>query len=141
MLKKPLFKEMLALFFIVGALHLIASIYHLYWSIYEFDSVVHFFGGAALSTFFLWFYFFSDFFNPQKRSLTQFLIVSTMGAMFIGISWEIFEIIFKQTMVQKLDYSYDTTMDLMMDFLGAVVACFYAYIEEYNREMIIKNQQ
>jgi hypothetical protein len=141
MLKKPPFREMLVLFLVVGLLHLVATIYHLYWSIYEFDSVVHFFGGAALSTFFLWFYFFSDFFNPVKRSLVQFLIVSIVGAMFIGVSWEIFELIFRQTMVQKLDYAYDTMMDLLMDFLGAMVACFYAYIQEYNRKMIIKNQQ
>ena len=141
MLKKPLLVEIFILFFIVGSLHLIATIYHLYWSIYEFDSVVHFFGGMALSTFFIWFYFFSRFFSPQKRSLTQFLVISIIGAMFVAISWESFELIFKQTSVQKIDYAYDTTMDLTMDFLGAVVACFYAYIKEYNRGMIIKNQQ
>ena len=37
----------------------------------EFDSVVHFFGGTTLGAFFLWFYFFSGFFVPQKRDLTK----------------------------------------------------------------------
>lgn len=132
---------MLGLFLLVGLLHLIASIYHLYWSIYEFDSLVHFFGGMALSTFFLWFYFFSHFFNPQKRTLIKFLIVSILGAMLVSVAWEIFELIFKQTMVQKIDYAYDTRMDLTMDFLGAMVGCFYAYIKEYNEKMINKNQK
>lgn len=132
---------MLVLFLTVGVLHLAASIYHLYWSVYEFDSLVHFFGGAAISVFFAWFYFFSGFFTPTERSLTRFLMVSILGGMFVAISWESFELIFKQTTTQKMDYAYDTTMDLIMDFLGALAGCFYAYIGEYNRKMIIKNQQ
>jgi hypothetical protein len=130
MLKKPLFVEMLALLAIVGALNYVATIYHLYWSIYEFDSVVHFFAGAALSLFFLWLYFFSGFFNPQKRTLAKFLIISVLGTMFLGVLWEIYELIFKQTMVSKIDYPYDTMMDLTMGFFGAIVACFYAFIRE-----------
>jgi hypothetical protein len=121
---------MLVLFFIVGLLHAVALTYHLYWSIYEFDSVVHFFGGTALAAFFLWLYFFSDFFNPQKRNLTKFLIISILGTMFIGLSWEIYEFIFRQTMVQKADYHYDVMMDLIMDFFGALAMCFYSYIKE-----------
>ena len=139
MLKKPLFLEILILFLIVLMLHLVATVYHLYWSIYEFDSVVHFFAGGALSAFFLWLYFFSGYFNPSKRSLVKFLFVSFLGTMFVAVSWESYELIFKQTMVQKVDYPYDTTMDIIMDFLGAMAMCFYAYIKEYNREMIIKN--
>lgn len=61
--------------------------------------------------------------------------------MFVSLSWETYELIFGQTMVAKLDYPYDTMIDLITGLLGAVVACFYAYIKEYNKEMIIKNQQ
>lgn len=139
MLKKPLFLEMFVLFLVVLALHIVATIYHLYWSIYEFDSLVHFLAGIALALFFSWLYFFSGYFNPQKRSLIKFLLIAILGAMFIGVSWETYELIFKQTMVQKIDYPYDLMMDLMMDLLGAVAGCFYAYIKEYNRQMVIKN--
>ena len=131
MLKKPLFLETLILFAVVAGLHLIATVYHLYWSIYEFDSVVHFFAGAALSLFFLWFYFFSGFFSPPAKNLAKFLLISVVGAMFVGVSWEIYELIFKQTMVSKIDYSYDTMMDLIMDLLGAVTACFYGYLKQH----------
>ncbi len=130
MFKKPLFWEMFILLVIAGTLHLVATIFHFYWSTYELDSVVHFFGGAALSAFFLWLYFFSDLFNPQKRNLAKFLIVSTLGAMFVAVSWEIFELLLGEAMIQKIDYSYDTMMDLIMDFLGAVALCFYTYIKE-----------
>lgn len=121
---------MVVLAAVAMALHIVATIYHLYWSIYEFDSVVHFFAGAALSAFFLWLYFFSGYFNPLQRSLKKFLLVSILGAMFIGLSWEIYELIFKQTMVQKADYPYDTMMDLIMNLLGAIVICFYGHLRE-----------
>jgi len=139
MLKKPLFLEMLIVFLVFLALHIAATIYHLYWSIYEFDSVVHFFAGAALALFFSWLYFFSGAFNPSKRSLSRFLLIAILGAMLVGILWETYELIFKQTMVSKIDYPHDLTMDLLMDFLGAVAGCFYAYIREYNGQMVIKN--
>lgn len=130
MFKQSLLKEMFLIFIVVGALHFLANVYHLYWSIYEFDSIVHFFGGAAISLLFLWFYFFSGFFSPQKRNLNQFVLVSFFGTMFIAISWEVYELIFSQTMVLKIDYPYDTMMDLIMGFLGAIAACFYGFLKE-----------
>ncbi|MEK7635166.1 MAG: hypothetical protein AAB446_01910 [Patescibacteria group bacterium] len=139
MFKKPLFLEALIFFAIVAGLHLVATVNHFYWSIYEFDSMVHFLAGTALALFFSWFYFFSGFFDPQKRNLRKFLLISILGAMLVGVFWETYEIIFKQTMVSKIDYPYDLTMDLIMDFLGALAGCFYAYIKEYNRQVVIKN--
>jgi hypothetical protein len=73
-MKKPLFWEMFFLLALVGVLNYIATLYDLYWSLSEFDSVVHFFGGATLGAFFLWFYFFSGFFAPPKRKLINFLL-------------------------------------------------------------------
>lgn len=116
----------------VGVLNYVASIYHLYWSIYEFDSLVHFLGGAAGSVFFLWLYFFSGFFNPQQRNLTKFLIVSIIGTIFVSISWEIFELFLGEAVMNKAEYPYDTMMDLIMDFLGALSSCFYGYLKQYD---------
>lgn len=145
MLKKPLFLEAVILFLLAGALHLVATIYHLYWSIYEFDSIVHFFAGAALAIFFLWFYFFSEYFDPKKRSLKKFLIITFFGSMFVALSWEIYEIVFKQTFVQKNDYAYDTTMDIIMDILGILAGCFYGFMKELEikktEEININNEQ
>ncbi len=130
MLKKPLFWETFILLAIVGVLNYIAVAYHLYWSVYEFDSIVHFLGGATSAAFFLWLYFFSGFFNPQKRSLKHFLAIAAIGVVFIGVSWEIFELFIGEAVLQKVEYPYDTMMDLIMDFLGAVTISFYAFIRE-----------
>lgn len=128
---------MLVFLFVALVLHIIATIYHLYWSIYEFDSVVHFFAGIGVSLFFIWFYFFSGYFNPENRSLGKFLLIAILGVMMVSVLWETYEIIFKQTMVQKTDYPYDTMMDLIMDFLGAIVGGFYAHLKEPKKESFI----
>lgn len=125
---------------IVGILNFIATVNHLYWSVYEFDSIVHFFGGATLSAFFLWLYFFSGLFNPAKRKLSNFLIVSIVGSLFVAVSWEIYEVFLGEVLVHKSEYPYDTMMDIIMDLFGTISVCFYGYIKEYNREAIVKNQ-
>lgn len=130
MLKKPLFLEAFILLATVGILNHVAVTHNLYWSWAEFDSVVHFFGGAALSMFFLWLYFFSGWFNPQNRELKNFLLVSISGAIFIAVLWEIQELVLGESMVQKSEYAFDTTMDFIMDFLGILAACFYGYMKE-----------
>jgi hypothetical protein len=130
MFKKILLPETFIMLVIVVVLDYVARAYHLYWSIYEFDSLVHFLAGATLGLFFVWLYFFSGFLKPQKRNLSKFIIVSILGALVVGVSWETYEIIFKQTMVQKADYPYDLMMDLIMDFLGALSGCFYAFLRE-----------
>lgn len=131
-LKQSLFKEMFLLLALVGGLNYIANLYHLYWSTNEFDSVVHFFGGATLSAGFLWFYFFSGLFSPVKRDLKTFLLVSIFGAMFVALSWEIFELFLGEAIMNKAEYPFDTMLDLIMDFLGILAVCFYGYLKEHN---------
>jgi hypothetical protein len=136
-MKKPLFLEAVTFLILVVVLDVLARIYHLYWSVYEFDSIVHFFAGIALALFFSWVYFFSGFFNPQKRGLKNFVLISILGALFVGFSWEIYELIFKQTLVTKIDYPYDTVMDIIMDFLGSVMGSFYAFLKEESFKKIL----
>jgi hypothetical protein len=130
MLKKPLFLEMFVLLLVVGVLNYLASIYHLYWSTNEFDSGVHFLGGAALSAFFLWLYFFSGFFNPKNRSLPMFLMVAIVGSMFVAVAWEAYELILGEAVIQKAAYPYDTTLDFIMDTLGMIAVALYGHLRE-----------
>jgi hypothetical protein len=134
MLKTYLFWETFFLLAAVGVIHYIAQTYNLYWSVYEFDSFVHFLAGMTVSLFFSWLYFFSGFFNPPDRNLLNFLIVSVVGTIFIGISWETFELLIGEALMQKAAYPYDTMMDLIMDFLGATTACFYGFMREQELE-------
>jgi hypothetical protein len=60
-----------------------------------------------------------------------------LGVMFAGVLWESYELVFKQTMVQKADYSYDLFMDLLMDFLGAIAGSLYAYCKELKLQKLV----
>ena len=100
----------------------------------ELDSLVHFLAGLSWGLLFLWFYFFSGFFLPQKRSFFQFLILALVGILFIAVSWEIYELLLGEAVFNKLQYPFDTTLDFIMDFLGALVACLYGYLREMKSE-------
>lgn len=120
---------MFILLVIVWALNYVAGVYHLYWSVYEFDSLVHFLAGTSISLFFLWLYFYSGFFNPQEKKITKFFVISIFSTMFVAVSWEFFEFILGEALLQKATYPYDTMMDLIMGFLGAIAGCFYGFLK------------
>lgn len=134
MLKKPLFLETFILLAVVGMLNYAAVRFHLYWSVNEFDSLVHFLGGATISLFFSWLYFYSGFFNPASRQLKNFLVVSLLGAMLVSVLWEIFELFLGEASIDTAHYSFDTTLDFIMDFLGALGACLYGFLKETKSE-------
>lgn len=130
MIRKPLFRELFYLLFVVAVLNLLAIKFYLYWTLSEFDSLVHFLGGAWVAVLFLWLYFYSGFFEPKNRKLKDFLIVSILSVIFVGVLWEMFELLVGSTDVNDLEYSFDTSLDIVMDTLGAISACLYAYIKE-----------
>jgi len=78
----------------------------------------------------LWLYFYSGFFRPEKRDLKQFLKVAFWSILFVGVLWELYELIIGEARYTAKDYVYDTTLDLIVDLLGAMVGCFYAYLKE-----------
>ena len=139
MFQKPLFKESLFLLILVAVLHTVAIKFFLYWSIFEFDSIMHFLGGMFVAVSSLWFYFYSDFFDPKSKKLKDFFVVAILTLAWVATMWEIFELLTGLTFVFWYDYPYDTTLDFIMDFLGASVACLYAYFREENFKDVFKN--
>lgn len=129
MLRKPFFIETFILLVVVGTLNWIASVYNLYWSVYEFDSLVHFLGGATLASFFIWLYFYSGIFGETQKSLNRFLLVAMIGAMFLAVAWEIYEFLIGEVNIMGAAYPFDTTLDFIVDFLGALAFCLYGYLK------------
>lgn len=138
-MRKPLFWETFFLLAVVSFVNYIATAYHLYWSINEFDSGVHFLGGATVSTFFAWLYFYSGYFSPARRDLWQFFLISVIGTLFISVSWEAYELVLGEARFDKAGYAFDTALDLIMDTLGSIAACFYAYMREVKISTEIQN--
>ena len=141
MFSKPLFKQSFFVLILVAILHYVATVFFFYWTVYEFDSLMHFLGGVWVSLTTLWLYFFSDIFSPSRRRGVNFLIVSLLSIVVIGLFWEVFELLFGITTTSSPEYVYDTTLDLIMDTLGAICACMYAYIVEieqnHNKELLV----
>ncbi len=127
---KPIFKEFAVSLTVTAVLNIIALYYSFYSTIDHFDSLMHFLGGATVSFAILWFYFFSELFYPQRRTIMSFFLMSFSGVIFIGVSWEIFELVSGITSVLDPVYPFDTAMDLTMNILGAAAACLYAYMNE-----------
>jgi hypothetical protein len=127
-IKTKLFFETFVLLVVVALVNQIATEKFLYWKINEFDSLVHFLGGAFVALFFLWLYFFSGFFNPNKRRFRDFLLVSMLGVALVSVVWEIYEIFIGEVIFSGPAYPFDTTLDFIMDTLGGLSACFYAYL-------------
>lgn len=130
MVKKPLFKEFFLMALVVGGLNLWATKNNIYWSTREFDSLMHFLGGALVSIGFIWLYFYSGLFEPVKRKFWDFFVIAIFGVALVSVLWEIYELALGETKIQGSEYHYDTALDFIMDFLGGVAACFYAFMKE-----------
>lgn len=126
MLKQPLFIINFVLILVIGILHIIALKFFLYWTFPWFDNLMHFLGGLWVGTVSIWYIYFSGFadkFTPQLTTRNIFT-VSIASVIIIGILWEIFEI-YVGVPRFVIDYPLDTSIDLLMDTLGAVVASLY----------------
>ncbi len=130
MLRQKLFKEFFVLSALVGGLNWWALQADLYWRWYWFDSMMHFLGGALVASFFLWLYFYSGVFKPEQRNLTHFLLIALLGIALVGFSWEIYELVLGEARRSRELYIFDTTVDLIMDTLGALMVCLFAFIKE-----------
>ena len=120
---------------LVGVLNFIAITLHLYWTLHYFDSLVHFTAGVSVGFASLWFV--SLFFVKNNAPLNRnyILTVAFVGALIVGIVWEVFELVFGvTTLADGIHYITDTSSDLLMDVLGGLVAAFYT------RKKIFKTQ-
>lgn len=107
--------------FLLWGLNYVALTFYLYWSLWWYDSMMHFLGGLTLGVLAVWFW------NVEKHSLRAFLLIF-ITVMLLGGVWEVFEYVFDiaGTARGTLNYWKDTIHDMVMDGLGAVLAYFWA---------------
>ena len=126
MLKSPLFKHSFVLFFIIGLLELVSMVFYLHWTLWWFDVVLHFLGGAwaAMTVIFVWHYHRVSINTSQLKIIW----VGVIGAFFIGFMWEIYELSISATsFADGISYVRDTTSDLVMDCCGGFFASLYSF--------------
>jgi hypothetical protein len=106
----------LALVALLALLNLIALSLYLYWTVWWYDVMMHLLAGLAGGLTVCWFV---RFYSPSKQLF--FVLISVM---IVGITWEVFEYIFDIAAITN--YVQDTTLDLIADAAGAVLATIYA---------------
>ncbi len=121
MYKHPLFISWAILLVCIVALHIVALQFFLYWMYSWFDIMMHFLGGLFVSLMTLWFFFESGYVNIY-RSIQNVVIIAGGSIVFIGIGWEILEVLAGIPIEEN--FISDTVTDLIMDVIGASIAIF-----------------
>lgn len=109
---------------LVAVLHSLALTFFFYWQLWWFDILMHFLGGMVVGLLSI-----AVCVVVQGDREPVFTRKTLLGAVFlgvvvVGIGWELFELRFG--IYEATNYRADTSLDLVMDVIGAFVV--YAYI-------------
>lgn len=118
--RKKLFKRILYLILFIFIVNFLANKFYWYSSIWYFDMIMHFLGGFWLGLVFL--YFFSHKFSPHSFNFFLKLIIFVL---FVGIGWEIFELLVDKTITQNSFNILDTSSDIFFDLTGGLISIYY----------------
>ena len=107
----------------VTSVDFVSRVFYLYWSTRWLDNVSHFLGGITIGLLTIWFV---SLFKKTKFSQLEVVLWSVGGVMFVGVGWEIFENFLNIAGPSIGEtYTVDTTLDLLSDLIGSMVASFY----------------
>ncbi len=117
--RKKVFGLVSFLIFIIFFLNFSANKFYWYSSIWWFDLMMHFLGGLWLGLFFVWYDYknFVQLYFNKKNFLHLIYFV-----LFIGIAWEVYEILVNIIFAQNPFDFIDTFTDVVADTLGGIVA-------------------
>ncbi|MBP9668666.1 MAG: hypothetical protein KBE09_00045 [Candidatus Pacebacteria bacterium] len=113
---RALFAAQLIVVAILGALHVGALSYSLYWQYPWLDVLSHFLGGLWVALALLWI---AHRFGVAVRGFYVFL-----GVLVVGLGWEVFEVV--AGIPRESNWLFDTAIDLIMDLLGALVGIVWS---------------
>lgn len=116
----------LAVMVLLAVLHFSALTFFLYWRFPWFDLLTHFLGGAVIGCGALWLIHMYEAHKGISLSNNAQLVFVIACALGIGGAWEIFELTFK--LFDPDNYAFDTSIDLVMDTLGALTAWKLAHV-------------
>lgn len=106
----------LGLSILLWILNFVAIDLSLYWALGWYDIMMHFLGGATIGVVVVWFL------NLEDWPPRSFLLVLTY-VMAVSVAYEIFEYMNGLTLSTQ-EYSIDTSIDLLMDAIGAIFMAF-----------------
>ena len=128
MLKQKLFLEQFILIIIIAVLHFLALQFYLYWTFWWLDILMHFLGGLWVGLTALWFFFFSGYMHKNVNLVrsTKIFLITIASVIVVGVLWEVWELWADLVFINEAGYFLDTSLDMVMDTLGGIVAFIYA---------------
>ena len=121
---KELFKKTFILFFTIGILNFIGHKLLLYSGTFWYDKILHFLSGFVIAMTVVLFY--NMFAKIYPVSSGKLILVALFATIFIGLLWEYFEYYFDIALLDGGDYWDDTSLDLLMDFIGGYFGARYS---------------
>jgi len=120
MLSRILIILIAAIAALIGILHLLALEFYLYWTLWWFDILLHFLGGAWVALTAFWFFFCAHVMPRISRTTTTVVVSMLCVTLAVGVAWEIFEYVLG--VYDSPNYVFDTATDIVMDALGSLAA-------------------
>jgi hypothetical protein len=124
-LKAKLFKEALALLFLILFLEFLAEFFYFHWEYWWYDVMLHGLGGFCVSMAFMsfWYYLFGRSIENKRK----IILYAFVAVLVVGISWEIFELKIGATELSDgIYYLRDTFSDLLMDLSGGFFGTLFS---------------
>ena len=108
----------------IGLLHFVALTFYFYWQLWWFDIFMHFLGGIAVGLMASWaFVAFHERGRIPLNRLSLFIVI-VVGLFLVAGLWELFE--YRFDLYDTLRYRADTSLDVAMGLLGAILSYVYA---------------
>jgi len=120
---------------LLAALQILAVMFSLYMFYWWFDIPMHFLGGFFVGILSLWSFFFAINYHGSPVTPLKVLVVGVLGALLVGLVWELFEYESGLTWNAIGSYQLDTIKDLTMDVLGGYTAYVYFVLKGYQKNI------
>ena len=132
--RKKLFKISAYSIISLSLVNFIALKFYWYYSIWYFDMFMHFFGGFCVGMALLWI-----FYKDNLDFNFSFILKISLGVLFLGAGWEVFEIIFNNIIAGNSFDLPDTLSDIFFDLSGGLCAILYILVPLENQRTSIKD--
>ena len=118
--RKKLIKRLIYLIFFILVVNFLANKFYWYSSVWYFDMIMHFLGGFWIGL--------ASFYTFSLQSVSDKLIFKILLlVLFIGLGWEVFEILVNDVMAQNSFNFLDTLSDIFFDLSGGLCAMLYLW--------------
>ena len=126
--RKKLIKVVISLILGIFLVNFLANKFYWYSTIWYFDMIMHFLGGLWIGLIFIYAF-------PPKDHSMSFILRTMLFVLFIGVSWELYEVLVNGVLAKDVFNSLDTISDIFFDLAGGFLAVLY-----FLRKIVLTSQ-